>query len=297
MAHDMGNVMIAAGDPDRWKPFGINLKKMHKHGGLSASTILSGIDVLGRLTETIGNQVDQGRRTTAEIDTQKHNQGRVMHPALVKLMQEGKLSKEAIQSLTKHYGAGHSRGFGDLEIIHHEHPDCEGHQIMLLHPVHGGNPLLAAAAAGDVVGKLTESIGNQVDQGRRTTAELDEMSGVADTKRLQQQAERARLAQREFDRLQNERFWGYDTFVPRKLRLSNFGFTDKWQVRDPNYKDNLARADDALEAYINSYIGVQGGGSRFMGSDHAEHFIRGHGMHRSQESIMRDYPNPNQYPA
>lgn len=245
------------------------------HGGAKPADYFAGIDALSSLIGAIGNQVDQGRRTTAEIMAMEHKQKLADYRQ--KLVDEGKISPKAASNLAKK-GRGMDHMFG-------------------------GNAAMAAAAAGDVIGKLTESVGNQVDQGRRTTAELNEMNGVADTQRLQEQANRTRLLQREFDKLQNERFWGFDTFTPRRLRLRNFGFTDKWQVQDPKYAHNLSQADDALEEYIMGYLAGKGSYMKLHRDDHnKKHVFKGHGSHwymnmdtgqMDQHAVQHLYPNPD----
>ena len=128
----------------------------------------------------------------------------------------------------------------------------------------GGSPLAALEAGSkalDSVSNAASSIGNAVDQGRKTTHELNESLGINDISRTLNPAQLKAKVDAEYRKQQHERWWKYGDYQPKYLDLKKRGITQR-QVEQfdgkfggkkalpPGVEDKIDKANDDLMAYI-----------------------------------------------
>lgn len=116
---------------------------------------------------------------------------------------------------------------------------------------HGGNPMAVAGAisgVADSVGGLATSIGNQIDQGRRTTHEISLQNGGIEVDKAYNVGEREKKFQDFYRDLMHKRFWDGDSLPPR-LRFP------RWKTNNKQYEKEQEIADDKLYAYAEKVYG------------------------------------------
>ena len=115
-------------------------------------------------------------------------------------------------------------------------------------------PAGLAIAGADAVGSLANSIGDQVDQGRKTTHAIQRENGELEKEKEKNRLEMVKLKGELIRDMKHKRYWDFSDFSPSKLKLSRFGFKNKEQVHDPKFAEQLNKADDALEEYVDTMI-------------------------------------------
>jgi hypothetical protein len=114
----------------------------------------------------------------------------------------------------------------------------------------GGNPLAGVAAVGDTVGNLANSIGDQIDKGRRTTHEINKENGYIKVEQKRNIGNEEREHQAFYRDLIHQRYWDPEKLKP-SLRLP----FDRKYINDPKYKKQRDIADDKLYAYAEKVFG------------------------------------------
>jgi hypothetical protein len=114
----------------------------------------------------------------------------------------------------------------------------------------GGNALAGAVAVGETVDKLTNSLGNQIDKGRRTTQEINEKTGYTEVEKKRNKGNEEREFQAFYRDLVHQRYWDPEKLPPR-LRLP----FDRKNINNPKYKSQREAADEKLYAYAEKVFG------------------------------------------
>ncbi len=132
----------------------------------------------------------------------------------------------------------------------HSHPNLSLKECMIeasktyKKKKHGGNPLaVAEVVTGGVnaISGLANSLGDQIDKGRRTTRELDRETGKVNIEKNKNLLDY-------FRDLKHKRFWDQD-YLPNYLKL------ERTHTNNPKYKAEQERKDELLWQYAQKTFG------------------------------------------
>ena len=98
------------------------------------------------------------------------------------------------------------------------------------------------------VGGVATAIGDQIEQGRRTTRELEREDLGLDVKKTQNKGEAEKKFLQFFRDLQHERFWN-GSMLPPDLRL------ERYKTNNPKYAAEQKKQDTKLYEYARKVYG------------------------------------------
>jgi predicted nucleic acid-binding Zn-ribbon protein len=122
---------------------------------------------------------------------------------------------------------------------------CGSKKFAFVSSQKGGNAIAAMEAVNEIgktANDLTNSFGDQIDKGRRTTRELDRESGKLEIDKAQNKAKKAKTFNQYYRDLMHLRFWDADQFPP-SLRFP------REKTNNPKYKKEQDIADQKLWDY------------------------------------------------